>query len=304
MKSRFKPTRIALLFWTLFIGIGALWGSIAMFISPDGSILKMENMLPYFRVLPLAKYLYQDYIFPGIALLLINGIPNLVASYLIIRKNKKGIILGGILGVVLMLWITIQFVIFPSNILSQSFFIFGLIQAVTGLMAYIFSCQESMIVSIKDYGGIGKKGKDLVVYFSRLGYTKQVAYEEASKIGADVLEIKARERTDGTLGFWWCGRFGMHNWPMPIEKTKVNIEDYSSITVCSPVWFFGPSAPIREFLIENKGKIKRLRIIITHFQFYPMKSVIDKMEEIAGIKAEEKRSIGARLGRIREEYII
>ena len=121
MKSRFKPTRIALLFWTLFIGIGALWGSIAMFISPDGSILKMENMLPYFRVLPLAKYLYQDYIFPGIALLLINGIPNLVASYLIIRKNKKGIILGGILGVVLMLWITIQFVIFPSNILSQSF---------------------------------------------------------------------------------------------------------------------------------------------------------------------------------------
>ena len=35
-----------------------------------------------------------------------------------------------------------------------------------------------------------------------------------------------------------------------------------------------------------------------------MKSVIDKMEEIAGMKAEEKRSIGTRLGRIREEYIM
>ena len=47
MKSRFKPTRIALMFWTIFIGLGALWGSIAMFLSPDGSILRMEGLLPY-----------------------------------------------------------------------------------------------------------------------------------------------------------------------------------------------------------------------------------------------------------------
>ena len=47
MKSRFKPTRIALMFWTIFIGFGALWGSIAMFLSPDGSILRMEGLLPY-----------------------------------------------------------------------------------------------------------------------------------------------------------------------------------------------------------------------------------------------------------------
>ena len=35
-----------------------------------------------------------------------------------------------------------------------------------------------------------------------------------------------------------------------------------------------------------------------------MKSVIKKIEEIAGIKAEEKRSIGTRTGKVREEYII
>ena len=35
-----------------------------------------------------------------------------------------------------------------------------------------------------------------------------------------------------------------------------------------------------------------------------MKSVIKKIEEIAGIKAEEKRSVGTRIGKIREEYII
>ena len=137
-----------------------------------------------------------------------------------------------------------------------------------------------------------------------MGYTRRVAYEEASRLGGDILEIKAKERTDGTLGFWWCGRFGMHSWPMEIEKIDTIIEDYDSITICSPVWVFGPSAPIREFLTEYKGKIKRMRVLITHFQFYPMKSVIRQMEEIAGMEAEEKRIIGTRLGRVREEYTI
>ena len=35
-----------------------------------------------------------------------------------------------------------------------------------------------------------------------------------------------------------------------------------------------------------------------------MKSVIKKIEKIAGLKAEEKRSVGTRIGKVREEYII
>ena len=59
-----------------------------------------------------------------------------------------------------MLWITIQFIIFPSNFLSQSYFAFGIIQALTGFMAYVFLSQESMVIKIEDYTGIGKKGND------------------------------------------------------------------------------------------------------------------------------------------------
>ena len=136
-----------------------------------------------------------------------------------------------------------------------------------------------------------EKRKRLVVFFSRLGYTRQVAYEEASRLEADIVEIKTKERTEGTLGFWWCGRFGMHSWPMEIENETIDIEKYSTITICSPVWVFGPCAPVREFLLENKGKIKKMRVVITHFQFYSMKNVVNKIEEIAGIKAEEKRSV-------------
>ena len=58
-----------------------------------------------------------------------------------------------------------------------------------------------------EYKNIGKNKDVLVVYFSRMGYTKKVAYEEAEKQKADILELKAKEKTENTSGFWWCGRW-------------------------------------------------------------------------------------------------
>ena len=136
--SRYKIARNFLLFWTLFIGIGALAGSSGMLLDPTGKAMGMDTMLPYFQVLPLSNYLYQNYIFPGIALLIVNGITNITASILLILKKKSGIVLGGIFGITLMLWICIQFVIFPFNFMSTSYFIFGFCQAITGYMTWIF----------------------------------------------------------------------------------------------------------------------------------------------------------------------
>ena len=94
-----------LLGWTLFIGIGAVAGASGMLLDPSGKAMGMDAMLPYFQVLPLAAYLYQDYIFPGIALLIVNGLTNLTAAVLLVLKKKIGVVLGGVFGVTLMLLI-------------------------------------------------------------------------------------------------------------------------------------------------------------------------------------------------------
>ena len=93
-------------------------------------------MLPYFQKLPFADVLFRDYTFSGIALLIVNGLTNLTAAVLLLKKKKLGVILGGIFGVTLMLWICIQFYMFPMNALSTMYFIFGLCQAVTGFVAW------------------------------------------------------------------------------------------------------------------------------------------------------------------------
>ena len=207
-----------LLFWTLFIGLGAVAGASGMLLDPTGRAMGMDTMLPYFQTLPLAEYLYQDYVFPGFALLVVNGLTNLTAAGLLLAQKKSGVILGGIFGVTLMLWISIQFYLFPMNFMSTTYFIFGFCQAATGYAAWVFQKQESFAVEEKDYPHIGAHPDRLVVYFSRMGYGKKLACEEANRTGAALYEIRSTEKTEGTGGFWWCGRFAMHHWPMEIEK--------------------------------------------------------------------------------------
>ena len=89
---RLKIFKVILLFWCFFIGLGALWGGTAMLIKPDGSILHMQEMLPYFKVLPFADFLFTDYVFSGIMLILVNGVSNIAAALLNLRKKKLGFI--------------------------------------------------------------------------------------------------------------------------------------------------------------------------------------------------------------------
>ena len=66
-KSRFRPTRRALIFWTLFIGIGAVCGAVCMLADPTGRLMGMDTLLPCFQKLPLAelmRYTGQNLSYP------------------------------------------------------------------------------------------------------------------------------------------------------------------------------------------------------------------------------------------------
>ena len=297
MTSRYEPTRRALLFWTLFIGLGAVGGALCMLLDPSGRTLGMDAMLPYFQVLPLADVLFQDFTFSGWALLIVNGLTNLAAALLLLRRRPLGDILGGIFGVTLMLWISIQFYLFPLNFLSTAYFVFGLIQAATGYMAWVFARQERFRVSQADYPNIGTNPRRLLIYFSRMGYTEKAALEEADRTGARVCRLRARERTEGTLGFWWCGRFGMHGWAMPVEDTGLDLRQFDHVTLCSPIWVFRLSAPMRAFCQGARGKILSADYLLLHHQKSPYWNAAEEMDRLLGLRHSPAVSICCREGR-------
>lgn len=298
-KSRYKTTKKFLIFWTLFIGIGAMLGGIMMLIDPTGETIGMAGMLPYFKKLPFADVLFRDFVFSGIMLIIVNGITNLVAATLLFFDKKIGVVLGGTFGVTLMLWICIQFYMFPLNFMSTIYFIFGFLQAVTGYAAWVFYKQEHFHFNAADYENIGKNGKTLVVYFSRLGYVRKIAYEQANALGADICEIKSTEKTDGTLGFWWCGRFGMHRWAMPIEPITADLTKYDKIIVCSPVWVFSIAAPVRAFLEAANGKMRNAEYVFVHHTNGKYENLAALADDIAGVKYTKFTSIRCRKGKFR-----
>ena len=122
-------------------------------------------------MLPFSEVLFQDFLFSGVVLLIVNGISNLTA---------------------------------------------------VGFAAYIFFRQETFAdrekEHLKNADERVNREDTLIVYFSRMGYVRHYAYELRQEYHADIYEVKSTERTEGTLGFWWCGRFGMHRWHLPMEQ--------------------------------------------------------------------------------------
>ena len=297
MKSRFEAARKWLIFWTLFIGIGAVGGAACMLAAPDGSLLGMDGMLPYFQKLPFADVVFQDFLFSGFALLLVNGLTNLTAAGLLLTQKKLGIVLGGVFGVTLMLWICIQFYMFPLNVMSTLYFLFGLAQACTGYAAWVFYQQEQFTVRPEDYPNVGSDPRRLVVYFSRMGYGKKLALEEANRTGAELYEIRSTERTQGTLGFWWCGRYGMHHWAMPIQPISVDLAAYDHVTICSPIWVFALAAPVRAFCQAAAGQVKEVDYILVHHNNSPYENAAREMDALLGLHRTGLRSVCCRKGR-------
>jgi len=296
-----RYTRITL-FWTLFIGLGAVAGGIGMLADPSGKAMGMNEMLPYFDALPFSEILFEDLLFSGIALLCVNGATNLTAALLIMFKKRSGLLLGGIFGVTLMLWICIQFYMFPLNFMSAIYFFFGLLQAISGFYAFVLSKRESINFDIAEYPNVGTNHNILVVYFSRMGYVREQAYIEANKTGSDIYEVKTTEPISGISGFWWCGRFGLCRKDMPIDPIEINLEGYDHIIICSPVWVFSLSAPIRSFCKAAFGRIKSASYILVHHTGGKYLNIAVEMDRLLGINGDSVKSVRCHIGDFKTMY--
>lgn len=126
--------------------------------------------------------------------------------------------------------------------------------------------------------------KTLVVYFSRKGYVRKVAEQLASECGGNLFELKTTERTEGILGFWWCGRFAMHRWGMPLASMPPDLEQYEKVILCAPVWVFSVCAPAWEFLRRAAGHIRAVDYVLVHYSF-PMRyrKTVAAMDRALGI---------------------
>ena len=123
--------RLFLKILTVFIAVGAVGGAVMMWMDPTGLSWGGEPMLDLLRAkMPWPELLFKDFIPSGFALLAVNGLPQLLAAIMLFKNHRWAYRVCLACGIILMLWIVLEWWIWGFVALSNIFFMLGLVETI------------------------------------------------------------------------------------------------------------------------------------------------------------------------------
>ena len=106
--------------------------------------------------------------------------------------------------------------------------------------------------------------KSLIVYYSYEGNCEAISSAIKEVTNADVLCLKPKKekKTKSLYRFIWGGMQVYMTKKPELEAYNINLDEYDTIFIGSPVWFGSYAPPINTFLLENEIKNKNIGIFI------------------------------------------
>ena len=97
----------------------------ALFIAgPDGHLMQAGALLPVIHRLPLAGVFFRDFVWIGVAMLLVLGVPNAVAAVALLRRDRRQYVATLVAAALLLLWTGFEMV-FMFNDLALGYLVVG-----------------------------------------------------------------------------------------------------------------------------------------------------------------------------------
>ncbi|USU18191.1 flavodoxin family protein [Paraburkholderia fungorum] len=121
----------------------------------------------------------------------------------------------------------------------------------------------------------------LVVFFSRTGTTRLLAFTLARMLPADIEEICDLTERRGVSGYLRCLMDSWRRRPAEIVPAGLDPAQYDLVVVGTPVWAGAASAPVRAYLLENRLKFRHVAFFCS-FGGFGSQAAIDEMHELAG----------------------
>lgn len=157
-----------------------------------------------------------------------------------------------------------------------------LICALVGGLIALSSCAEKKGTEMKENNE--ENGKVLVTYFSATGNTRRATNELADVMGADIFEIKPEKAyTDADLD--WTDStsrcyYEMHNLDHrpAVADTVKNMEDYDTVFVGFPIWWYIAPTIINTF-IENNNLEGKTIVCFATSGGSPIKPCVDALKK-------------------------
>lgn len=114
-------------------GLAGLVCGVLFVAEPGGGLMGAQALLPIIGKLPLASVFFRDFLWIGIAMLLVLGIPNTVAAVQLIRRTAEQYVWTLVAGVLLVLWTGFELV-FMYNVLAVVYFVVGVLSIAASLL--------------------------------------------------------------------------------------------------------------------------------------------------------------------------
>ena len=127
----------------LFIGVGALFGGGMMLSGLDA--FGMGPMLEDLRKLPLKDVFFNDFTWPGVFLIMVNGLPQTMTAALLLLRRPIASKLVMVCAVLLAGWLAIQWLIFALNPLTTIYSLLAIGQFAMGLTLYRRQRQQTSL---------------------------------------------------------------------------------------------------------------------------------------------------------------
>jgi menaquinone-dependent protoporphyrinogen oxidase len=102
------PTRWILATLCLVVGFAAVFGGLALAIRPDGGLLRMPLSYLQFTM-------FENYLIPGLLLLVFVGIGQLFTAWLVMRHSEHADLAALVCGSVLIMWIVAEMVLLRTT---------------------------------------------------------------------------------------------------------------------------------------------------------------------------------------------
>jgi hypothetical protein len=123
----------------------------------------------------------------------------------------------------------------------------------------------------------------LIAYFSRSGTTAQIAEQLSRKLGADLDCIEPQLSYAHTGGYFRGILHSLLHRTPPIRHQR-NPSDYALVIIGSPVWAGHLSVPMRSYLHDQRGRLRRVAAFWVSGSGGPYPAVERDIAEMSGCK--------------------
>jgi flavodoxin len=146
--------------------------------------------------------------------------------------------------------------------------------------------------------------KSAVIYYSLTGNTSLVAKMIAERIEADIIKLKPEKEipSTGAGKYFMGGKSVMLNEKPKLINEELNLENYDTLIIGTPIWAGSITPPINTFLSENVIKDKRIFLFATHSPgtntekcFAKMKEKLTRNRTIETVGFEDVKKMSAKI---------